>query len=316
MKLITAIIKPFKLDDVKSALEAYGIQGMTVSEASRATAVSEGHTEVYRGAEYTVDLVPKVRRRGAGRRRHDADSVVEVIVKAAAQTGRIGDGKVWSVPGRHRRPCPNGRARPGRPVSPGKTHRYEGSTRCGSRQTRRLNTYAERPAPSSLSRPGALRRREAPGAHRPTSPTTGSHALYVDVGGAGEIGAALVADRRATVVGDLVPGQRPRPASCSTTPTGISDVRRSTQVADKLWYPVWDAGLRLDHSVRAPAEARRLAAAGHAKSSSACWTSRHDRRRRRPQRSRCVSSVLGDWRAPRDQASARRAAGSALDERA
>ena len=95
MKLITAIIKPFKLDDVKSALEAYGIQGMTVSEAS-GYGRQRGHTEVYRGAEYTVDLVPKVRLEVLVED-HDADSVVEVIVKSA-QTGRIGDGKVWSVP--------------------------------------------------------------------------------------------------------------------------------------------------------------------------------------------------------------------------
>ena len=95
MKLITAIIKPFKLDDVKAALEAFGIQGMTVSEAS-GYGRQRGHTEVYRGAEYTVDLVPKVRLEVVVED-DDADSVIEVVVKAA-QTGRIGDGKVWSVP--------------------------------------------------------------------------------------------------------------------------------------------------------------------------------------------------------------------------
>jgi nitrogen regulatory protein P-II 1 len=95
MKLVTAIIKPFKLDDVKSALEAYGIQGMTVSEAS-GYGRQRGHTEVYRGAEYTVDLVPKVRLEILVED-DDADSVVDVVVKAA-QTGRIGDGKVWTVP--------------------------------------------------------------------------------------------------------------------------------------------------------------------------------------------------------------------------
>jgi nitrogen regulatory protein P-II 1 len=95
MKLVTAIIKPFKLDDVKSALEAYGIMGMTVSEAS-GYGRQRGHTEVYRGAEYTVDLVPKVRLEVLVED-SDADSVVDVVVKAA-QTGRIGDGKVWTVP--------------------------------------------------------------------------------------------------------------------------------------------------------------------------------------------------------------------------
>jgi len=92
MKLITAIIKPFKLDDVKIALENLGIQGLTVSEVS-GFGRQRGHTEVYRGAEYTVDLVPKVRVEvlvGPG----DAAKVVDAVVEAA-RTGKIGDGKVW-----------------------------------------------------------------------------------------------------------------------------------------------------------------------------------------------------------------------------
>ncbi len=95
MKLVTAVVKPFKLDDVKAALEALGVQGMTVSEV-QGYGRQRGHTEVYRGAEYTVDLVPKVRVEVLV---DDADApdVVEVVVKAA-QTGRIGDGKVWVVP--------------------------------------------------------------------------------------------------------------------------------------------------------------------------------------------------------------------------
>ena len=95
MKLVTAIIKPFKLEEVKSALESYGIHGLTVSEAS-GYGRQKGHTEVYRGAEYTVDLVPKIRVEVLGDS-NDADSVVDVIVKTA-QTGRIGDGKVWTTP--------------------------------------------------------------------------------------------------------------------------------------------------------------------------------------------------------------------------
>ena len=95
MKLVTAVIKPFKLEEVKSALEAYGIHGLTVSEAS-GYGRQKGHTEVYRGAEYTVDLVPKVRVEILVDS-EDADSVVDVIVKTA-QTGRIGDGKVWTTP--------------------------------------------------------------------------------------------------------------------------------------------------------------------------------------------------------------------------
>jgi nitrogen regulatory protein P-II 1 len=95
MKLVSAIIQPHRLDDVKSALEAAGVRGMTVSEAS-GFGRQRGHTEVYRGAEYTVDLVPKVRVEvlvGDD----DAASVTAAIV-GAAQTGKIGDGKVWTVP--------------------------------------------------------------------------------------------------------------------------------------------------------------------------------------------------------------------------
>jgi nitrogen regulatory protein P-II 1 len=95
MKLVTAIIKPHQLDEVKEALEAYGISGMTVSEAS-GYGRQRGHSEVYRGAEYTVDFVPKVRVEVLVDDM-DAPSVADVILKAA-QTGRIGDGKIWTVP--------------------------------------------------------------------------------------------------------------------------------------------------------------------------------------------------------------------------
>jgi nitrogen regulatory protein P-II 1 len=95
MKLITAIIKPHQLDEVKEALEAFGVAGMTISEAS-GYGRQRGHSEVYRGAEYTVDFVPKVRLEVLVDD-VDASDVVEVILKAA-QTGRIGDGKIWSVP--------------------------------------------------------------------------------------------------------------------------------------------------------------------------------------------------------------------------
>ena len=81
MRLITAIIKPFKLDDVKSALEAFGINGLTVSEAS-GYGRQRGHTEVYRGAEYTVDLVPKVRVEILVEDDQSAD-VIDVVVKSA-----------------------------------------------------------------------------------------------------------------------------------------------------------------------------------------------------------------------------------------
>src|SRR5215467_8456928 len=95
MKLVTAVIKPFKLEDVKAALELLGTQGLTVTEV-RGFGRQKGHTEVYRGAEYTVDLVPKVRVDVLVDDLH-ADKVVASIVEAA-RTGKIGDGKVWVTP--------------------------------------------------------------------------------------------------------------------------------------------------------------------------------------------------------------------------
>jgi nitrogen regulatory protein P-II 1 len=92
MKLVTAIVKPFVLEDVKGALEQIGILGMTVSEV-QGYGRQKGHTEVYRGAEYSVDFVPKVRVEVVA---DDilADKVVDAVVEAA-RTGKIGDGKVW-----------------------------------------------------------------------------------------------------------------------------------------------------------------------------------------------------------------------------
>ncbi|MDQ1465098.1 MAG: nitrogen regulatory protein 1 [Actinomycetota bacterium] len=95
MKLITAIIKPFKLDDVKAAVLEAGVSGITTSEVS-GYGRQRGHTEVYRGAEYEVDLIPKLRVEILVDD-DDADKVIDAIV-AAARTGKIGDGKVWSVP--------------------------------------------------------------------------------------------------------------------------------------------------------------------------------------------------------------------------
>jgi nitrogen regulatory protein P-II 1 len=92
VKLVTAVIKPHKWEDVREALETFGVTGMTVSEVS-GYGRQKGHTEVYRGAEYDIALVPKIRIEivvDDG----DAADVTDIIVKTA-QTGRIGDGKVW-----------------------------------------------------------------------------------------------------------------------------------------------------------------------------------------------------------------------------
>ena len=95
MKLVTAVIKPHKWEEVREALETFGVTGMTVSEVS-GYGRQKGHTEVYRGAEYQVDLIPKVRVEVLVAD-VDALTVTEAIVKAA-QTGKIGDGKVWTIP--------------------------------------------------------------------------------------------------------------------------------------------------------------------------------------------------------------------------
>jgi nitrogen regulatory protein P-II 1 len=95
MKLVTAIVKPFVLEDVKGALEQIGVLGMTVSEV-QGYGRQKGHTEVYRGAEYSVDFVPKVRVEVLA----DDDlseKVVDAVVEAS-RTGKIGDGKVWVAP--------------------------------------------------------------------------------------------------------------------------------------------------------------------------------------------------------------------------
>ena len=94
MKLVTAIIQPHRLDEVRMALEGVGVKGVTVTEAS-GYGRQKGHTEVYRGAEYTVDLLPKIRVDVVA---DDAEvkAVVDAIV-GAAQTGEIGDGKIWII---------------------------------------------------------------------------------------------------------------------------------------------------------------------------------------------------------------------------
>ena len=92
MKLITAIVKPFKLDEIKDALKAAGVNGVTVTEA-RGFGRQGGHVETYRGAEYNIDLVPKVRL-DILVDQAIVDKVVDALVKAAG-TGKIGDGKVW-----------------------------------------------------------------------------------------------------------------------------------------------------------------------------------------------------------------------------
>jgi len=95
MKLVTAIVKPFKLDDVKEAIKGQGVQGMTVTE-TRGFGRQRGHTEVYRGAEYQIDFVPKVKIEVLTDD-ETADRIVQIIIDNA-RTGKIGDGKIWITP--------------------------------------------------------------------------------------------------------------------------------------------------------------------------------------------------------------------------
>ncbi len=95
MKKIEAIIKPFKLDDVKEALNGIGIKGMTISEV-KGYGRQKGHTEIYRGAEYVVDFLPKIKMEIIVSA-DQVDEVIETVVKAA-RTGKIGDGKIFVLP--------------------------------------------------------------------------------------------------------------------------------------------------------------------------------------------------------------------------
>jgi nitrogen regulatory protein P-II 2 len=98
MKLVTAIVKPFRLDDVRNALSEVGIQGMTVSEV-KGFGRQRGHTELYRGAEYVVDFLPKAKIEVAV-----ADDRVEEVIEAivnSAKTGKVGDGKIFVTPLEH-----------------------------------------------------------------------------------------------------------------------------------------------------------------------------------------------------------------------
>ena len=95
MKMVTAVIKPFKLEEVREALSTLGVQGITVTEV-KGFGRQKGHTELYRGAEYVVDFLPKVKVEVVVKT-EDVDRCVEAIVKAA-RTGKIGDGKIFVTP--------------------------------------------------------------------------------------------------------------------------------------------------------------------------------------------------------------------------
>ena len=280
MKLVTAVIKPFKLDDVKNALESFGVHGITVTEAS-GYGRQRGHTEVYRGAEYTVDLVPKVRIEvlvGDD----DAEDVIEVIVKAprpgASATARSGRSR-WTP-------------------SSGSARVTVASTRSDGSPDGAVT------APVASAADYAARRREL--LEQPSTPGVGTHLrrrglaaltdswlrqvfnAACDATGASTSQAALVA------VGGYGRGEL-SPGSDLDLVLLHSDRDAVPALAEKIWYPVWDSGVHLDHSVRTFDEARRLAS-----SDLAVLLGLLDAR---PVAGdpvvvgRLRSSVLGDWRA-------------------
>jgi [protein-PII] uridylyltransferase len=240
MKLITAIVKPFKLDEVKEALKAAGAHGITVTEV-QGFGRQAGHTEVYRGTEYKVDFVPKVR----------LDLVVEEaqvegLVDAStesARTGKIGDGKIWITEvDRVQRIAPVNRApkrsdpdapEPTPPVSP---HRSV------SLAATRLRLLGQ----------SSLRGRDFADAWRAEVDDwlTDRFASATEAGGAD--GLALVAVG-GYGRGDLAPG----------SDLDLLLLHRAKQppadIAQQVWYPIWDEGLKLGHSVRTVAEALALA---------------------------------------------------------
>ena len=241
MKLVTAIIKPHQLDEVKEALEAFGIQGMTISEA-HGYGRQRGHSEVYRGAEYTVDFVPKSRIEVLVDDM-DSSSVVDVILKAA-QTGRIGDGKIWVDSRRGCRPGPHRGAR-----RRGHLSMSTPSSEIGSRRLDLAGTRDFAVAGAGPARRAALSAfNRAWLAEVWQSATGGSQLEGVALAAVGSIGrgdAGPLSDYDLV----LLHSERSLPA------------KELTALADRIWYPIWDAGVRLDHSVRTVTQCRQVAAA-------------------------------------------------------
>src|SRR5690349_17617568 len=216
MKLVTAIIKPFTLDDVKAALEQVGVLGMTVSEV-QGYGRQKGHTEVYRGAEYSVDFVPKVRVEALV---DDTlgDKVVEAVVEAA-RTGKIGEGKAAPT-------AADLVLARDRLLGRGAPH-----------QAGRLGPDVLREALTDLHEFWLTVHAAQAGV---ASDTTGI--ALVAVGGLGRRELVPYSDFDLVLVHDGKAGGR------------------IEKVAEQLWYPLWNSGVGLDHSVRTVSEAISVAA--------------------------------------------------------
>ncbi len=258
MKLVTAVIKPYQLDAVKEGLHALGVDGLTVSEV-QGYGRQKGHTEVYRGAEYTVEFVPKIRLEVVTDE-VDVDKVVDAIVESA-KTGKIGDGKVWVTPVEDVDPGPHRRARHRRALTLERHIMGVATVGAAAREERAAAldgwltdlfdaAVAGSPAPAGLVARYPIA--------TPNSPVADSGAVATlapprsdRVGESRVMGVALVA------TGGL--GRR----ECA--PYGDLDLlllhrgRPVTAIADRIWYPIWDARVALDHSVRTVPEALSVA---------------------------------------------------------
>ena len=232
MKLVTAIIKPHMLDEVKSALESFGVEGMTVSEAS-GFGRQRGHTEVYRGAEYTVDLVPKVRLEVLVDD-DDATDIIDVLVKSA-RTGRIGDGKVWSVP-----VDDVVRVRTG---ERGRTRSERGLTWLTTSPPQRRGPVPWQPTA------GPDRRRSM------TAVRGGGAGRAVGRGGRPASGVRWPASAASPGASSA---RAPTSTWCCCT-TAAARTAALDGLSERLWYPLWDARVKMDHAVRTPAECTAVA---------------------------------------------------------
>ena len=269
MKLVTAVIKPHKVDDVKDALKDAGVQGMTVDEV-KGFGRQGGHTEVYRGAEYTIDLLPKVRIEVVVDDA-DVDKVVDAIV-GAARTDKIGDGKVWVTPIERIVRIRTGERDARRHLTPSRP-----SVACGrGRISAILLGMARRPWTGHRSstilnlRVWRLCRAYSDLVDRWLPD------LFEAEFGATD-GVALVAVGRLRARRAVAP-ERHRPPAPARRP-----IPTSPSIAERIWYPIWDEGLKLGHAVRTAKEALALAA-DDLDTATSLLSSPQRRRRRRPGR--------------------------------
>ena len=248
MKLVTAVIQPHRLEAVKEALLGAGIHGLTVSEAS-GYGRQKGHTEVYRGAEYVVDLVPEGTHRGARQR------LGRVTTTVRHHRREPGADRRREGLDRAGRGCHSGAYRRARSGSDVRDEDAEAAVRAAEAAPHLRDLKVDR---LQLAAQMTGRAREATLAGAGTNLATGRIAGAVDAATA-ELdtteGLALGA------VGISAAGTPARPATwtCCSCTTAAATRGEVAALAERLWYPIWDAGLQLDHSVRSLAQCRQVA---------------------------------------------------------